>query len=79
MTNHSAGWRVPTPEQLARMAAEHERAAPSHPEQVPDDTPPGWWDAVLDDPRAAGAPWLPIEQRRLSEVPRHVLHVECMK
>ena len=34
---------------------------------------------MLLDPRAAGRPWLPIEQRRLSEVPRHLLRVECLR
>jgi hypothetical protein len=31
----------------------------------------------MADPRAAGWPPLPIEQRRLSEIPRPVLRVEC--
>jgi len=35
--------------------------------------------SVLSDPRAAGKPWLPIEQRRLSEVPRHLLRIECLR
>ena len=26
-----------------------------------------------------GKPWLPIRQRRLSEIPRHVLRVECLR
>jgi hypothetical protein len=43
------------------------------------DPPPGWWDAILDDPRAAGRPGVPIESRRLSEIPREVLRVECLK
>jgi hypothetical protein len=34
---------------------------------------------VLSDPRAAGKPWLPIQQRRLSEIPRHLLRVECLR
>jgi hypothetical protein len=32
-----------------------------------------WWQSVLADPRAAGKPWVRIEQRRSSEVPREVL------
>jgi len=39
----------------------------------------GWWDSVLSDPRAAGSPGIPIQQRRLSEIPRHVLRVECIR
>jgi len=47
---------------------------------APDASPPAeWWESVLLDPRAAGRPWLPIEQRRLSEVPRHLLRVECLR
>lgn len=38
-----------------------------------------WWQSVLSDPRAAGSPPLPIEQRRLSEVPRDMLRVECLR
>ena len=34
---------------------------------------------VLRDPRAEGKPWLPIQQRRLSEIPRHLLRVECLR
>src|SRR5580704_1883008 len=37
------------------------------------------WDSVLSDPRAAGKPWLPIQQRRLSEIPRELLRVECLR
>ena len=36
-------------------------------------------DSVLADPRAAGKPRLPIEQRRLAEVPGELLRVECMR
>jgi hypothetical protein len=38
-----------------------------------------WWDSVLSDPLAAGKPWLPIQQRRLSEIPRELLRVECLR
>jgi hypothetical protein len=41
--------------------------------------PAGYWDAILEDPRAAGKPWLPISQRRLSEIPRELLRVECSR
>jgi hypothetical protein len=39
--------------------------------------PAEYWDAVLRDPRAAGKPWLPVSQMRLSEIPRELLRVEC--
>lgn len=43
------------------------------------DLPPEYWDAVLWDPRAVGKPWLPLQQMRLSEIPREVLRVECAR
>jgi hypothetical protein len=49
-------------------------------EPAPEAPPPAeWWDSVLSDPRAAGKPWIPIEQRRLSEGPRPLLRVECLR
>ncbi len=41
--------------------------------------PDAYWDAVLEDPRAAGRPWLPVSQMRLSEIPREILRVECLR
>ena len=46
---------------------------------TPDQPSEEWWQNVLADPRAAGKPWVRIEQRRLSEVPREVLRVECLR
>jgi hypothetical protein len=43
-----------------------------------DDPPPDgalpqeYWEALLRDPRAAGRPWLPLQQMRLSEIPREL-------
>ena len=56
----------------------HASVAPPDPapaEPIPD----SYWDALLADPRARGRPPLPIEQRRLSEIARHLLRVECDK
>jgi hypothetical protein len=44
-----------------------------------DPLPDELWTSLLADPRAAGRPPLPIQQCRLSEIPRHVLRVECMR
>lgn len=73
---------MPTPKQMEKLAREAERPKP--PEAKPaagpgDPMPDELWDAVLSDPRAAGKPWLPIQQCRLSEIPRHVLRVECLR
>ena len=66
---------MPNPKQMNKLAREREQPKPA-----PDASPPAeWWESVLLDPRAAGRPWLPIEQRRLSEVPRHLLRVECLR
>ena len=32
-------------------------------------SPEEYWESVLRDPRAAGKPWLPLQQMRLSEIP----------
>lgn len=38
------------------------------------------WKAVLSDPCADARPiGVPIQQRRLSEIPRHVLRVSCRR
>jgi hypothetical protein len=69
---------MPNPKQMEKLA--RERTRPPQAEPAPDASPPAeWWDSVLSDPRAAGKPWLPIEQRRLSEVPRHLLRIECSR
>lgn len=65
-SDRPASWRMPTEKQFEKMAAEAAR-------QPPSPTP----DAVLS-PRP-GPGWIPIQQRRLSEIPRHVLRVECRR
>ena len=74
-----ASWRMPTPKQmelLAREQAPTTLGSDSAPEVSTSDA---WWESVLTDPRAAGKPCLPISQRRLSEIPRHLLRVECLR
>ena len=67
---------MPNREQMEKLARDRLAAI----ETAPDDTPPdAWCDSVLSDPSAAGKPWLPIQQRRLSEIPRHLLRVECLR
>lgn len=64
---------MPCPKQIEKMT----RTQPAEPAKRTTDD--GWWESVLNDPRAAGSAWVPIQQRRLSEIPRHVLRVECMR
>jgi hypothetical protein len=70
---------MPNPKRMEKLAGERPRAQPVS-EPAPDASPPAeWWDSVLADPRAAGKPWFPIQQRRLSEIPRELLRVECLR
>ncbi|WP_438278790.1 hypothetical protein [Nitrobacter sp.] len=62
---------MPSPKQFEKVALEQHASAPSE-----DD---GWWDSVLNDPRAAGTPRLQIQQLRLNEIPREILRVDCMR
>jgi hypothetical protein len=71
---------MPNPKQMEKLAREAERRPSTAPDPGPGEPlPEALWDALLADPRAAGKPPLPIQQRRLSEIPRHVLRVECMR
>jgi hypothetical protein len=72
---------MPSPKEMEKLAREAARQ-PDREQPGPDPGDPlpnELWDAVLADPRAAGRPPLPIRQRRLSEIPRHVLRVECSR
>jgi hypothetical protein len=74
-----ASWRMPTREQMEKLADKPLRT-PRIDDPPPDgELPAEYWDAVLADPRAASRPWVPIQQRRLSEIPRELLRVECSR
>ena len=69
---------MPTPKQMEKLAAEAARKAAS-PAPAPDAAlSVEYWDALLNDPRAA-ANGLHLWQRPLSEIPRHVLRVSCRR
>jgi hypothetical protein len=53
-------------EQMEKLASQ--RPLPTT-EPAPDESLDAWWDSVLSDPRAAGKPWLPIQQRRYPKFP----------
>jgi hypothetical protein len=78
MTDRPASWRMPTPKQMEKLAAEAVRsAAPSA--TAPDaPLPDEYWESVFSDPRA-GATAAQVRQRRLSEIQRHVLRVSCRR
>lgn len=69
---------MPTPKQMEKLAAEAARR-PSPSTGAPDaPLPAGYWESVLEDPRA-GTTGAQIRQRRLSEIQRHVLRISCRR
>jgi hypothetical protein len=76
MTDRPASWRMPTPKQMEKLAAEAaRRSGPSAPDAP---VPAGYLESVLKDPRA-GATGAQLRQRRLSEIQRHVLRISCRR
>jgi hypothetical protein len=75
MTDRPASWRMPTPKQMEKLAAEAARR-PSLPAAAPDaPLPAEYWDLLLKDPRAGAQ----MRQRPLAEIQRHVLRVSCRR
>lgn len=69
---------MPTPKQMEKLAAEAVRKQ-AIPVAAPEEAlPPEYWDSVLNDPRAA-VTGTQLRQRRLSEIQRHVLRVNCRR
>jgi len=69
MTDRPASWRMPTPKQMEKLAAEaaNRRAPPAAAPDAP--LPAEYWESVLKDPRA-GATGAEMRQRQLSEIHR---------
>jgi hypothetical protein len=70
---------MPTEKQLEKLASDRLRTVRSEDPGPDGPFPKEYWDHVLRDPRAAGKPWVPIQQMRLSEIPRELLRVECAR
>jgi hypothetical protein len=68
-----------TPKQMEKLAAAAERDAAACPLDPDAEMPAEYWESVLNDPRVAAMTGIPIQQRRLSEIPRHVLRVACQR
>lgn len=64
---------MPTEKQMEKLASQRR---PERPVRTDEDA---WWDAVLSDPAVQRSNWIPIQQRRLSEIPREMLRVECIR
>ncbi len=72
---------MPTPKQMEKLGNAPRVTPPAaSPSPGPaDDMPKTYWDSVLRDPRGQVRTGVPIQQRRLSEIPRHVLRVSCRR
>jgi hypothetical protein len=72
---------MPTPKQMEKLASKLDRQPePASPMPGPaDDLPEAYWDSIVRDPRGQICTGVPIQQRRLSEIPRHVLRVACRR
>jgi hypothetical protein len=84
MTNHSASWRMPTEKQMEKLAAdtvrgEVEGGAPLSAHGSVDDMPETDWEAAVRDPHGVTCTTVPVQDRRLSEIPRRVLRVWCRR
>jgi hypothetical protein len=78
MTDRPASWRMPTPKQMEKLAAEVIRKA-ANPTAAPDAALPAeYWDSVLKDSRAHTNGFR-LSQRHLVEIQRHVLRVSCRR
>jgi hypothetical protein len=79
-----ADWRFPSEKQARAEETLRQMQQRSAPPPTPavgpaDPMPEGYWDAVLSDPVARARPGVPIQNRRLSEIPRHVLRLSCRR
>jgi hypothetical protein len=78
MADRPASWRMPTPKQMEKLAAEAARK-PANAAVAPEaPLPPEYWQSVLQDPRALSG-GLQTRQKPLSEIQRHVLRVSCRR
>jgi hypothetical protein len=78
MTDRPASWRMPTPKQMEKLAAKGDRRQPPSAADPDVPLPAEYWESVLKDPRAR-ASVTEARQRRLSEIPRHVLRISCRR
>jgi hypothetical protein len=79
MTDRPASWRMPGRIEMEKLASKPAPAPRIDDPPRDGPLPQEYWDAVLGDPRAVSRPGIPISQRRLSEIPREVLRVECSR
>ena len=78
MTDRPASWRMPTPKQMEKLAAEAARRPANAAAALEAPLPAEYWDSVLKDPQAVSS-GSETRHRRLSEIQRHVLRVSCRR
>lgn len=69
---------MPSRKEMEKFAAATDRRGDSA-QTGHADMPAEYWDSVMADPAVAARSGIPIQQRRLSEIPRHVLRVGCQR
>ena len=82
MSSHPASWRFPTQRQMQKLASSPAAGGKSPPTPAvgpADDLPADYWEALMEDPRAEGRPGPSGADLRLSQIPRHLLRVECRR
>ncbi|TFV36943.1 hypothetical protein E4K65_44490 [Bradyrhizobium niftali] len=80
MTDRPTSWRMPNPKEIDKMAALVGRNVPREPGLAPEaDLPPEYWQALLDDRRAESRSGPSGGALRLSQIPQHILRVECRR
>ncbi|WP_156795583.1 hypothetical protein [Bradyrhizobium icense] len=81
MNDRPAGWRMPTPKQMEKLAASlGGKAIGARPLGPQDEMPDEYWQAVLNDAYVGNRPLgQPSAGQRLSEIPQHVLRVSCRR
>jgi hypothetical protein len=75
VTHYGAGWRMPSRQEIE----EAERRRRPDPEKKSSSADDGWWDAALGRSARRRPAGNPIQARRLAEIPREVLRVECLR
>lgn len=82
-TDRPASWRMPKPKEMEKIARRLAANGPRQELTPNDDLPPEYWQALLDDPRAAaGVGRTPSSSGcalRLDQIPQHSLRVHCWR
>jgi hypothetical protein len=85
MTDRPASWRMPSPKQMEKPAAEAAVRGNVPPVRTPgpgDEMPPEYWRAVLNDAagdRGSPLPRPSVRTQRLADIQRHLLRVACRR